>query len=196
MLTLLIVAFVGSSMLNSNTTTVCDWVKDSQSFLSEGIVEPQLPHPDGRYVVMGPKELRWSEPYSRPEGIVFVPTGMENQPKKDAGKETSSQAKSAPKSVIKAIFELPASQKPIGKVEKVTSAGSHKDVKQEGIENLGILGDKKPLSGVNNDEILSFFQKTTTITPTGNEETGVILPLTEQKPAETTAESSATFESK
>lgn len=187
MLFLLVVALMGASALKSDTTTVTDWVKGSSASFWEATVTPTIPYPDGRYVVDGAKVIRWDGIPRRPEGIVFVPTGMENRKKADA---PAPLKKPRGKAGLEG-FNLPI----IPALERTTSAGPDSKKSQEKVTDLGILDQKSRVSGVNTDEILSYFQKANITTEQGNEETGAILNADANGKLDQAPPSSATFES-
>lgn len=183
---LLAVAFLGASALQSNTTTVTDWAKDTSFSFWEASVTPTVPYPDGRYIINGPKQIRWDNQTRRPDGIVFVPTGMESKPA--PARAPSGRARSKPEMEM---FNLPVSSP----AKNLNSAKSDPAKKSE-MPDLGILGQKKQVSNVNTDEILSYFQKSDITTEKGNEKIGAILNVDTNPKLDVPPPSSATFESK
>lgn len=185
MLFLVAVAFFGASALQSNTTTVTDWVKNTSFSFWEASVTPSVPYPDGRYIVNGPKEIRWDGQKNRPDGIVFVPTGMENKP--ITPRTPSGRARSKPEMEM---FNLP-----ISSPAKNLNSAKNEPAKKSEMPDLGILGQKKQVSNVNTDEILSYFQKSDITVESGNEKIGAILNADTNPKLDVAPQSSATFES-
>ena len=184
MLFLIAMALFGASALQSNTSTLTEWVKNTSGSMWSAAAEPIVPFPDGRYAVSEVKEIRWDGKAKRPDGIVFVPTGMESKPKTEV---QAAPAKKAPARPTGSIINLP----------NLTPVGTNISAKpaQQGVNDLGIVGKRNQFSNVNTDEILSYFQKTN-ITNEGNEETGVILNVNGSCGLHEAPPSSATFESK
>lgn len=135
MITYLLLALVSIYGVKSGAGSGAEWVQGSYDSLWSDSRNGAITYPDGHYLADGPKEILWKTSDKPIEKMAVIdPKALKKTPKNSP-------------QVVEVKAPVPAKETP------------KTEINQEGIDDLGLVTDKKENLSVSANEILSYFDK-------------------------------------